>query len=88
LVGHTDITGVEAANLPLSRERADQIRAALLRNGVKSASVLPRGVGTSQPLRDESTEEGRRLNRSVTFKITLSPVPAADADAAGAASVN
>jgi outer membrane protein OmpA-like peptidoglycan-associated protein len=77
LVGHTDITGVEAANLPLSRERADEIRVALLRNGVKSANLLPRGVGTSQPLHDEATEEGRRLNRSVTFKITLSPLPAA-----------
>jgi outer membrane protein OmpA-like peptidoglycan-associated protein len=86
LVGHTDITGVEAANLPLSRERADQIRAALLRNGVKSVSVLPRGVGTSQPLRDESTEEGRRLNRSVTFKITLSPLTAAET--AGAVPAN
>jgi len=94
LVGHTDITGVEAANLPLSRERADRIRAALLSNGVKSANVLPRGVGTSQPLRDESTEEGRRLNRSVTFKITLSQLPAAaavtsaDAGASGAPPVN
>ena len=77
LVGHTDITGVEAANLPLSRERADQIRTALLRHGVKSASLEPRGVGTSQPLQNEDTEEGRRLNRSVTFKITLSPIPAA-----------
>jgi OmpA-OmpF porin, OOP family len=86
LVGHTDITGVEAANLPLSRERADQIRAALLRNGVKSASLRPRGVGTSQPLHDEDTEEGRRLNRSVTFKITLSPLPAAET--AGAAPAN
>ena len=78
LVGHTDITGVEAANLPLSRERADQIRAALLSHGVKSATLFPRGVGTSQPLHDESTEEGRRLNRSVTFKITVSPLPAAE----------
>jgi OOP family OmpA-OmpF porin len=90
LVGHTDITGVEAANLPLSRQRADQIRAALLRNGVKSASLLPRGVGTAQPLRDEGTEEGRRLNRSVTFKITLSPLPAAGTvtGASGAAPAN
>jgi outer membrane protein OmpA-like peptidoglycan-associated protein len=87
LVGHTDITGVEAANLPLSRERADQIRTALLRNGVKSANLLPRGVGTSQPLQNEDTEEGRRLNRSVTFKITLSPTSAAGAGAdAGTAS--
>jgi outer membrane protein OmpA-like peptidoglycan-associated protein len=86
LVGHTDITGVEAANLPLSRARADQIRAALLSHGVKSATLLPRGVGTSQPLKDEDTEEGRRLNRSVTFKITLCPLPAADT--AGAAPAN
>jgi OOP family OmpA-OmpF porin len=90
LVGHTDITGVEAANIPLSRERADQIRAALLRHGVKSASLLPRGVGTSQPLHDEDTDEGRRLNRSVTFKVTLSSLPAAGAasDTSGAAPVN
>jgi outer membrane protein OmpA-like peptidoglycan-associated protein len=86
LVGHTDITGVEASNLPLSRQRADQIRTALLRNGIKSATLLPRGVGTSQPLRDEGSEEGRRLNRSVTFKITLSPLLAAGL--AGAAPVN
>jgi outer membrane protein OmpA-like peptidoglycan-associated protein len=86
LVGHTDITGVEASNLPLSRQRADQIRAALLRNGIKSAALLPRGVGTSQPLRDDGTEEGRRLNRSVTFKITLSPLLAAET--AGAAPAN
>jgi len=90
LVGHTDITGVEAANLTLSRERADQIRAALLHNGVNSAILLPRGVGTSQPLHDESSEEGRRLNRSVTFKVTLSPLPAAGtaSSASGAAPAN
>ncbi len=94
LVGHTDITGVEAANLPLSRQRADQIRAALLRNGVKSANLLPRGVGTSQPLQNEDTEAGRRLNRSVTFKITLSAaatavaVTSADAGAPGAVPAN
>ena len=90
LIGHTDITGVEAANLTLSRERADQVRAALLHNGVNSASLLPRGVGTSQPLHDESSEEGRRLNRSVTFKVTLSPLPAAGtaSSASGAAPAN
>jgi outer membrane protein OmpA-like peptidoglycan-associated protein len=86
LVGHTDITGVEASNLPLSRQRADQIRAALLRDGIKSATLLPRGVGTSQPVRDDGTEEGRRLNRSVTFKIKLSPLLAAGI--AGAAPAN
>ncbi|MGC2294225.1 MAG: OmpA family protein, partial [Candidatus Acidiferrales bacterium] len=46
LIGHTDSTGVEAANLPLSQQRADQIRGSLLRNGVKEVNLRPRGVGT------------------------------------------
>ena len=76
LIGHTDSTGVEAANLPLSQERADQIRGSLLRNGVKKVNLRPHGVGTTQPLRSEETEDGRRLNRSVTFKIYFSAASA------------
>jgi outer membrane protein OmpA-like peptidoglycan-associated protein len=83
LIGHTDSTGLEATNLPLSQQRADQIRGSLLRNGVKEANLRPRGVGTTQPLRNEDTEEGRRLNRSVTFKIYFSSASAGSA--AGAA---
>lgn len=73
IVGHTDSTGVEAANIPLSRQRADQILSMLRRAGMKSASVRPRGVATSEPLRTEDTEAGRRVNRSVTFKVAFSP---------------
>ncbi|MFY9803216.1 MAG: OmpA family protein [Candidatus Acidiferrales bacterium] len=76
LIGHTDTTGVEATNLPLSQQRADQIRSSLLRNGVKEVNLRPRGVGTTQPLRSEETEDGRRLNRSVTFKIYFSAAAA------------
>ena len=72
LIGHTDSTGVEATNLPLSQQRADQIRGSLLRNGIKEVNLRPRGVGTTEPLRSEETEDGRRLNRSVTFKIYFS----------------
>jgi OOP family OmpA-OmpF porin len=72
LVGHTDTTGVEATNLPLSQQRADQIRGSLLRNGVKAVNLRPHGVGTTQPLRSEDTEDGRQLNRSVTFKVYFS----------------
>jgi OOP family OmpA-OmpF porin len=75
VVGHTDTTGVEAANLPLSRQRADQIFGMLRRAGVKPTNMQPRGVATSEPLRTEDTEEGRRYNRSVTFKVAFSPAP-------------
>ena len=76
LVGHTDTTGVEATNLPLSQQRADQIRGSLLRNGVKAVNLRPHGVGTTQPLRSEDTEDGRQLNRSVTFKVYFSAASA------------
>lgn len=73
--GHTDTTGIEAANGPLSRQRADQIIGMFRRAGVKPASLRPRGVATSEPVRNEDTEEGRRYNRSVTFKVAFSPAP-------------
>jgi outer membrane protein OmpA-like peptidoglycan-associated protein len=75
IVGHTDITGVEGTNLVLSKQRADVIFNLLVRSGVKPAILHPRGVGTSSPLRDETTEEGRRFNRSVTFQVAFSPAP-------------
>jgi len=77
VVGHTDTTGMEASNLPLSRQRAEQVLRALERAGIKSSAFRPNGVGTSEPLRSEDTEEGRRLNRSVTFRVTISPAPTA-----------
>jgi len=75
IVGHTDITGIEGTNLVLSKQRADVIFGLLTRSGIKPATLHPRGVGTSEPLRDESTDEGRRFNRSATFKVAFSPAP-------------
>ena len=75
VVGHTDVTGGEAANLSLSRQRADNVFISLRRAGLPPANLHPRGVATSEPLRSEDTEEGRRFNRSVTFKIAYSPAP-------------
>jgi OOP family OmpA-OmpF porin len=73
IVGHTDTTGVEVTNLLLSNQRADRVRAILLRAGIQPENLRPRGVGTSMPLRSEATEADRHLNRSVTFKVVFSP---------------
>ncbi|MGA8222205.1 MAG: OmpA family protein [Candidatus Acidiferrales bacterium] len=73
VIGHSDSTGAEASNLPLSRQRADLIILRLRRAGIKQSDLRPRGVGTSEPLRNEESEEGRRLNRSVTFRVAFSP---------------
>jgi len=73
IVGHTDITGVEGTNLSLSKQRADHVESMLMQAGIKSANLRVRGVGTSEPLANEETEEGRQRNRSVTFKVAFSP---------------
>jgi outer membrane protein OmpA-like peptidoglycan-associated protein len=75
LIGHTDSTGIEAAKPSLSKQRADAILNLLTRAGVKSSALQPRGVGTSQPLRTDDTDEGRQLNRSVTFRVDIAPAP-------------
>jgi outer membrane protein OmpA-like peptidoglycan-associated protein len=73
LIGHTDTTGIEGTNLLLSEQRAEHVREILLRGGIQATNIHSRGVGTTQPLRTEDTEEGRRENRSVSFKITFTP---------------
>ena len=75
IIGHTDSTGVEGTNQVLSKQRAATIAALLAHAGVPADALAPRGVGTTQPLRAEDTEEGRRLNRSVTFTVTLAHAP-------------
>ena len=85
LVGHSDSTGIEGTNLVLSQQRAEQIRRLLLRNGIRRETLRPTGVGTTQPLRSEDSEEGRQLNRSVTFKVSFAPTGSAAANAAAAA---
>jgi outer membrane protein OmpA-like peptidoglycan-associated protein len=84
LVGHSDTTGIEGTNLVLSQQRAQQIHRLLLRSGVKRDGLRPSGVGTTQPLRDENTEQGRQLNRSVTFKISFAPIAAATTSSSNA----
>ena len=73
VIGHTDTTGIEGTNLLLSQERADAIRGMLLRSGIKPVNLRAEGVGISQPVRSEATDEDRHFNRSVTFKLSFTP---------------
>ncbi|HKS83696.1 MAG TPA: OmpA family protein [Candidatus Acidoferrales bacterium] len=69
ITGHTDSTGVEGTNLALSNQRAARVMNLFVRAGLSAAPLRTRGVGTSMPLRTDETDEGRHLNRSVTFKV-------------------
>jgi OmpA-OmpF porin, OOP family len=63
IAGHTDNVGNKDANLKLSQERAAAVKAFLVKKGVASERVVAKGYGDSQPIADNSTEEGKQKNR-------------------------
>jgi outer membrane protein OmpA-like peptidoglycan-associated protein len=69
IAGHTDNIGTNEHNLRLSQERATTIRNYLVGKGIKATRLTAKGYGASEPVADNSTEEGRQLNRRTEVKI-------------------
>jgi OOP family OmpA-OmpF porin len=69
--GHTDSAGDEAANVVLSRARANTVAAKLTANGVKPQHVHAEGYGSQRPIADNATEAGRAENRRVELGVTV-----------------
>lgn len=67
--GHTDSTGSNAINEPLSRNRASAVANYLSSHGVASARIGTQGFGSRQPIASNDTVEGRQQNRRVEIKI-------------------
>lgn len=67
--GHTDSTGSEDYNVRLSERRANAIRAALIRYGIEPDRIQTKGLGSSQPIADNRTRNGRALNRRTEFVV-------------------
>ena len=67
--GHTDSTGNDAINVPLSQNRAQAVARYLGGRGVASARIGTQGFGASQPIASNATAEGRQQNRRVEIKI-------------------
>ena len=66
IIGHTDNTGNDGINQPLSVSRAQSVNSYLLSCGVKSAQIKRiEGQGSTNPVADNSTAAGRKLNRRV-----------------------
>ena len=69
VVGHTDSTGSEAINNPLSVERADSVRNYLVDHGVSASRITTAGRGEREPVADNTTEAGRARNRRVEILL-------------------
>lgn len=67
--GHTDSTGGDAINVPLSENRARSVADYLSMRGVQSARIGTRGYGSSQPVASNDTPAGRQENRRVEIKL-------------------
>lgn len=67
--GHTDSVGGAAINQALSEARANSVKDALARLGVAPGRMTARGFGATQPVADNSTDEGRARNRRIAFSI-------------------
>jgi outer membrane protein OmpA-like peptidoglycan-associated protein len=65
IVGHTDSTGSDAVNQPLSVNRAQSARDYLVARGVDARRIATEGHGAKQPLADNGTEAGRAKNRRI-----------------------
>ena len=69
VVGRGDSEGSVETNLALSRRRAERVLAALRAQGLDTGILVATGVGSTQPLRQERTEEDKQLNRSVSVRV-------------------
>lgn len=67
--GHTDPSGGDRINIPLSQNRAESVANYLTQRGVSRARIATQGFGSSRPIADNSTEVGRAQNRRVEIRI-------------------
>ncbi len=67
--GHTDNIGTASDNLTLSKRRAEAVVHFLLDQGIPEARLQAKGYGSTRPIADNSTAEGRAKNRRSEMKI-------------------
>ena len=68
--GHTDSDGSNAYNQQLSENRAKGVALHLMNNGISSTRIQTYGYGEERPIASNTTPEGKRQNRRVTFLIS------------------
>ncbi len=68
--GYTDKTGSKELNLKISQDRAQSVVNYLINKGISKKRLTAKGMGYADPISDNSTAEGRLLNRRVEIQRT------------------
>jgi len=69
LVGHTDNVGTDEENVAMGLARAKTVAGSLTRNGIAANRINTSSKGESEPVADNSTDEGRQQNRRVVIPV-------------------
>lgn len=69
IYGHTDSSGNDAINNPLSQRRAESVYNYIVSKGVAGSRMESKGLGSTEPVADNSTQAGRAQNRRVEVFI-------------------
>jgi len=90
--GYTDSTGSDDFNQRLSEKRAATVRDYLVDSGISINNVFAKGMGKANPIADNATAAGRKLNRRVEMIVSgdvigdvMAPQTGANATSPGAA---
>ena len=72
IVGHTDSTGNDGINDPLSARRADAVKSYLVeRHSIDASRIATEGSGSRDPVASNDTREGRAENRRAVVIIKI-----------------
>ncbi|MGC4103558.1 OmpA family protein [Ferruginibacter sp.] len=67
--GHTDNSGSDVTNIPLSEKRANAVKNYLQKKGLQVNRIEAKGFGSVKPIADNSTEAGKSKNRRVEIVL-------------------
>lgn len=69
IAGHTDNQGQAAANMKLSQKRAEAVKKFLVSKGIADSRFVVKWYGSTKPIADNKTPQGRQKNRRVEMTI-------------------
>lgn len=69
VTGHTDADGEPALNMRLSIQRAEIVKEELIKRGLPAGRITAEGMGSYEPIADNTTSKGKAQNRRVEIRV-------------------